>query len=262
MVKLPRLALFLGAGLLVSSSAAAYTPKTAAGGAPVHWRESALTVVADPSLSALGPGAVKTVTQAFAAWNAVSGAYAPVVTVVEGTADEIGYHDGANRCTVRYLPQGYALAGKALAITLSSMDGGGQLLDADIVINGGEDRPFALPSEDDDEGEGGNQGQHGKGHGSYDLQSVLTHEVGHFFGLDENRDDPAVTMYFETGRDEVEKRDLAPDDEAGLRYLYPTAGGSGPVCSTGAPGSAPRGGGAALVLIGALLLRMRRGQRG
>lgn len=259
MLKLPRAALLLGASLLVSSSAAAYTPKTAAGGAPVHWRESAITVVADPSLAALGPGAVKTVTQAFAAWNAVSGAYAPVVTVVEGTADEIGYHDGVNRCTVRYLPKGYAPAGKALAITLSSLDGAGQLLDADIVINGGEERPFALPAEEDDEGEGGSQGQHGKGHGTYDLQSVLTHEVGHFFGLDENREDPAVTMYFETGRDEVEKRDLEPDDEAGLRYLYPTASTSGAMCSTGAPGSAPRGGAAAL-LLAALLLR-RRGQR-
>lgn len=54
-----------------------------------------------------------------------------------------------------------------------------------------------------------------------DLENVLTHEVGHYYGLGHVADDEA-TMYFQAPAGDVQKRDLAPDDEAGLCDTYPT----------------------------------------
>jgi hypothetical protein len=55
--------------------------------------------------------------------------------------------------------------------------------------------------------------------GAYDLESVILHENGHVAGLDHSTDRSAV-MYpsYQTAR-----CDLAPDDQAGLRTLYPAS---------------------------------------
>lgn len=59
----------------------------------------------------------------------------------------------------------------------------------------------------------------------YDYGSVLTHEAGHFIGLDHttvgqgDRNDPTMTPTVDPC--EREKRTLAPDDIAGLCRIYP-----------------------------------------
>lgn len=61
--------------------------------------------------------------------------------------------------------------------------------------------------------------------GAFDIRAVLTHEAGHFVGLDHTQffvggpDDP--TMAPEVQSCEIDKRTLEPDDEAGICTLYP-----------------------------------------
>jgi hypothetical protein len=55
--------------------------------------------------------------------------------------------------------------------------------------------------------------------GSADLQTIMTHELGHFLGLAHSDNDRAV-MWPEAGLGEV-RRDLTADDSAGLCDIYP-----------------------------------------
>lgn len=62
-----------------------------------------------------------------------------------------------------------------------------------------------------------------------DIQNAMTHEVGHFIGLDHTEDESFTgpghyedaTMYRLTFRAETKRRQLHPDDIAGLCAIYP-----------------------------------------
>lgn len=66
--------------------------------------------------------------------------------------------------------------------------------------------------------------------GITDLENVLTHEAGHYYGLGHVEDEDA-TMYSMAPAGDVKKRDLAPDDSAGLCDTYPA--GTFPSACTG-----------------------------
>jgi Matrixin len=246
----PLALVLLASAVLHPSSAQAYVARRTESGQPVHWDAERITLVVDPSISAIDPEAITAVTRAFAAWGAVSGASAPEVVITEGAVDEVGYRsERENRNTLRYLPSGYEPAGRALAITLLSFDDGGRILDADIVISGGSARDFAMLAADGTASE----------RGPYDLENVLTHEAGHLFGLAHNDEDADVTMYFSSARGETKKRDLAGDDEDGLRFLYPETAELPASCSaTSAPRRSPDG---LCVLAAPLALAGLRGKR-
>ncbi len=93
----------------------------------------------------------------------------------------------------------------------------GEILDADIEINHAY-----------------NEITTGDGNVVYDLRSILTHEIGHFLGLDHSAD-PASTMYADYEPGSTEQRTLEDDDFAGLCDAYPP--GREGVCD-----STPRGG--------------------
>ncbi|HKY30961.1 MAG TPA: matrixin family metalloprotease [Candidatus Polarisedimenticolia bacterium] len=84
----------------------------------------------------------------------------------------------------------------------------GMILDANIVLNGRQEtwtmNPEAVPD-------------------SWDIEGVLTHEIGHFIGLDHS---PALASAmgprFLPG--EARQRQLDPDDLAGATALYPEPG--------------------------------------
>ncbi len=95
------------------------------------------------------------------------------------------------------------------------------------------------------------------GSGAYDLQAILTHEAGHFFGLAHATSTGSIMYaYYKPG-----KVTLTDDDIAGFCAMYdPSTGGKGGCATVGVDG---QGGGwtlagLALALGGARLLRRRR----
>src|SRR4030095_4318628 len=58
--------------------------------------------------------------------------------------------------------------------------------------------------------------------GKYDIQSVLTHEIGHFVGLDHSGLVSSVMVPF-AAPGQLEQRTLAYDDIAGVSEIYPRA---------------------------------------
>jgi hypothetical protein len=68
----------------------------------------------------------------------------------------------------------------------------------------------------------------------YDLQAILTHEVGHFIGI-AHSPDPSAVMYASYAPGSISQRVLTPDDVGAVCEIYPPH--SGVVCN-----STPRGG--------------------
>lgn len=68
----------------------------------------------------------------------------------------------------------------------------------------------------------------------YDLQAVLTHEVGHFIGI-AHSPDPSAVMFASYAPGSISQRVLTPDDVGAVCEIYPPK--SGVVCN-----STPRGG--------------------
>ena len=104
---------------------------------------------------------------------------------------------------------------------------------------------------------------------SSDVQNTVTHEVGHFLGLD-HAPDPASTMYASAPLGETSKRSLDPASEAFVCEVYPAGRPSqdcvvvpvdetlGPQASCSAVGG---GGLGALAVLGLLSRGLRRGRR-
>ena len=181
---------------------------------------------------------------AFATWAAVPGAD---VTFEEERiyVGAAAHHDGPSevdgQSALFFVEALWPFATEVIALTSVSFAADGEILDADIAFNGA-DHTFTTV----DTG------------GQKDFLSICTHEVGHFIGLNHPEPDvPASTMTAQYNDGDTFLRDLDPDDEEGLAFLYPCSGGQclGAVdwtarakgCSTGAEPSSP---GAALLLVG------------
>ncbi|MEM9189766.1 MAG: M57 family metalloprotease [Myxococcota bacterium] len=96
----------------------------------------------------------------------------------------------------------------AFAITYSKFSTRtGEILESDIVVNGVD---WSFTGSDARSVE-------------VDLESVLTHELGHVLGFD-HTDDPESTMYGAGQVGETKKRDLTEDDIHGLCTVYSPRG--------------------------------------
>jgi MYXO-CTERM domain-containing protein len=173
----------------------------------------------------------------------------------------------------------------ALALTsVSASTSSGIIRDADVEVNAYHFNWADLVVHPD---------LRGAGQSFHDLQNAVTHEMGHLIGLDHtcylqppapiddmgnpipdcasaSPDVLATTMFPSANPGDIDKRDLAPDDQRAVCEIYPAAqdpkscspGGTDPggcSCAVGA-----RGGGAGLgsfMMLAAALLAARRARR-
>src|SRR5882724_3479383 len=116
----------------------------------------------------------------------------------DGNANVIMFHDDA----WPYSSQGDILA--LTTVTYSKKTG--DIYDVDMEING----TMNLSTSDIVDPEG------------FDLQSIVTHEAGHFLGLAHSQD-PDATMWAEYSAGTDGFRDLSDDDIAAICTVYPPA---------------------------------------
>lgn len=230
----------LAAGLLLGcliSSASASASK-------YRWRKGAITIsisssitsnVANIGVNADVSGAID---RSIASWQQAAAVSLRRVSSAEQNASPAGKEgDGINLVTIAATPENVALFPNGLddatARTRVFYDGRGFITEADIVLN-----PYLQFSTDGTPG-------------TFDLESTLTHEIGHLLGLTHS---PVIgaTMNENYGRNGVynlpafSARTLASDDIAAIRSLYGTAEASDECCgriggrllfSTGKPAS-------------------------
>jgi hypothetical protein len=134
-----------------------------------------------------------------------------------------------------------------IAVTTVTYDSGsGRILDADIEVAdwdgettspGGQPLPLSTPATNGWYFSCGDDVPQCTSYGDdkcsfIDLRNTLTHEVGHLVGLAHvarTSANHSVTMYPDTGPLDVQKRDLSPDDVAGVCAIYPASEPS-PTC--------------------------------
>ncbi|MEY3012775.1 MAG: hypothetical protein RIT45_1510 [Pseudomonadota bacterium] len=172
----------------------------------------------------------------------------------EGSACS-GTPDG-NQVLFVYDQAQWPVASHVIALTLVAADNKSGLIgDADILVNTAHKTFCVAPD---------------CAIGRYDLQNTVTHEVGHLLGLDHSLVSEA-TMFGGAPPQETSKRDLDPDDVAGVCTAYRmiwTEAGCPPAtteeCCTAAPGTSSgtaRTAGAsavALVAVAALAIGLQR----
>jgi len=153
-------------------------------------------------------------------------------------------HDGT--ATVRWVSEHWDddYDPAALAVTVTSYDGdSGRIRDADIVVNA-QHYPWTTALSP------------AASCAAYDLQDVLTHEVGHLFGLAHDVGDVDATMFPSADACETKKRALHAPDLDGLRYLYVELGPAPEGCAVGGRPGGP--GWAALALLAGVVALRRR----
>jgi hypothetical protein len=148
-----------------------------------------------------------------------------------------------------------------LAITISYADTDtGAVIEADTIFNSAYDwTSITSPTASGDDG---------RACGSrYDLQNVATHEAGHFFGLGEDYQDQATTMYVSSMPCQTTKRTLSTVDVSVISGLYSQPIPNPPQNAAGCGGARIAGGrgsdGAAPIAMGvvAFVLLRRNGAR-
>ena len=246
-----RARLVCAAVLAWAPAAHAYELKTTSAGARVHWAVG--EVVMTPAFLAAPEGvpvdaAEGVLGAAVATWQAEL-AETPVALAV-GPADPVPLihgTDGVNQVRWAFAGEDPDVEDGVLALTfVAYRPSDGVIEDADIVVNAAS---FRWVTSTDGCAE------------RYDLESALTHELGHLLGLAHAIGQTDATM-FATGQPcETLKRDLALDDQRGIEALYGgDVPGAIPPAGGGCASSSPGGGVVLLALlpVGALLARRRR----
>lgn len=170
------------------------------GGAVVRWDRDTITYRISGRLSdELGRDDVR------AAVDAAAGAWAlgkgePTIAISDWPASAFADREAGVQGIYWVDGADYVWDDREIGTTKVEYWGDGEMIRADILINGDRELCFGCAT-------------------GFDLQSVLTHEMGHALGL-EHSETKGATMWPTTRRGETWQRDLTPDDEAGIAEAY------------------------------------------
>lgn len=208
-------------GILVCSATAAPSG--------YRWRKGAVLISISSSITsnaaniAAGADASAAIDRSVAAWQQVAAVTIRRVATTEENVSPPGVQgDGISLITIAATPENLALFPKGLddatARTRVFYDGRGSITEADVVLN-----PYLQFSTDGT-------------FGTFDLESTITHELGHVLGLGHS---PVLgaTMNASQGRNGTfnlpafSARTLAADDIAAIRSLYGPAENGDECCA-------------------------------
>jgi len=235
----------------------AETSSCANGGAPLYWPASQVTIGVENGtlLRAISAEAARDVlSKSMATWTSVdcggrppSISMAPIEMVDPGSgtpAERDATSDAIS--ALRFFDDAWPHDPSAIALTTVRYGvQSGKIAAADIETNSSGHKLTVV-----DVG------------GDFDLQSVLTHESGHFFGL-AHVIEPDATMFASyTGGGNIDRRTLEANDRQGICTIYPPGrfdvlSGSGCGCRTAGTGNslAPFGLATAAIMLSALRRR-------
>lgn len=202
-----RLVLALLSTVVFTSAALAYVRYLTGGGSPIRWFVRDIEVSVAPMPTGLDPVQTRAAVEgAIAAWIAID-CDPPLTHTVSDEAAAIDEGDGRNSVVWFTSPaawnQQFSAAELARTLIIHKVTSG-TIVDADIAVNLGGFAFSAGPTCE---------------LGRYDLQGALTHEFGHFFGLDHSPVTSA-TMAARTDPADCEMRTLDGDDVAGFCATY------------------------------------------
>ncbi len=190
-------ALLAGGGIAALGAAAAAFSITSVNGKPWRWPSWTATIHTDPDMPANRALAIK---KAAATWTSVDGASFRFVYGGDSPSADLTDLDNGNS-DVYFAPLNPFVY--AVTVTLA---GGSDIREQDVVFNSTLDwSTTGLPAD------------------GADVESVALHELGHVLGL--GHEDVLPSVMRSSGDASVPRRSLSPDDEAGVRYLYPSPGG-------------------------------------
>ncbi|MEM1348707.1 MAG: matrixin family metalloprotease [Myxococcota bacterium] len=205
-----------------------------------------------PSSSGQLPEAlIDAVTQSFEAWSTLPCTDFELVYTGTTSSRQIGFSRdlGSHNLNVvvwqSQWPRVYSRSAYALtSVTYDTKTG--LIADADIEVNDDSWNYSIGPSDPE----------------RVDIQNMMTHEVGHFIGLDHNSDS-TTAMFPLSNLGEISKRDLAQSDIDGMCTIYPPLEESvdGGCCAHTPHPTLPRRAPLALLLLTTLVVVRRRARR-
>jgi MYXO-CTERM domain-containing protein len=215
-------ALFAAVIVTSPSVALAYNVSTTSGGQPLHWPDGEIRLelaMAEGPATVSPEEAEAAAIAAAASWeNALAGTDVELATAEEDGAAPTVSGDGVPSVRWAVDQTDPAVDVGRLALTeVSYRISDGLILDADVVVNAATELQWTVSPDSCGD--------------AYDLEGTLGHEFGHLLGLGHSADREA-TMFATAAKCETLKRDLSPDDVAGIDYLYggvpaPSGGGGG-----------------------------------
>ena len=183
------------------------------------WEVETIQLVIDTSSIPGEPGADDAVFSGFTSWTSAGLGIRLSRTLSSNTK-----RDGSDRVNViRWETENWEFEPEIVAITISSYDRStGFVRDSDVVFNAVDHtwttQPDANPH-------------------SFDVENVMAHEAGHFFGMGHSESATDATMFPSTPTGETDKRSLADDDLQGLAALVDEMSQRAPATRTPSSGN-------------------------
>lgn len=160
-----------------------------------------------------------TVMNSVNAWKNVTQTNIRISKVTTKSISTTPHYDGKNQIkmyTNNWSDLPFNPPSSALAVTISTYKDPNTIVDSDIFFNA-QNFQWAVVNTDEE-------------YNQYDIENVLTHEIGHFLGLDHTSENSSeneapyidATMFFASRPGETFRRSLENQDVLGVQHLYTT----------------------------------------